>query len=74
MTLFGLHRAIQIAFDWEDYHLHAFKLHGHRYGRHAQANATATRQAAKSPSRTFNCGFVSAFCTNTISATCGSTR
>ncbi|TYR36416.1 plasmid pRiA4b ORF-3 family protein [Mesorhizobium microcysteis] len=32
MTLFGLHRTIQIAFGWEDYHLHAFKLHGRRYG------------------------------------------
>lgn len=30
-TLFELHRAIQIAFGWEDYHLHAFKLHGRRY-------------------------------------------
>ncbi|NGO55441.1 plasmid pRiA4b ORF-3 family protein [Allomesorhizobium camelthorni] len=32
MTLYALHRAIQIAFGWEDYHLHAFKLHGRRYG------------------------------------------
>ena len=32
LTLYGLHRAIQIAFGWEDYHLHAFKLHGRRYG------------------------------------------
>lgn len=32
MTLFGLHRAIQIVFGWEDYHLHAFKLHGRNYG------------------------------------------
>ena len=32
MTLFGLHRTIQIAFGWEDYHLHAFKLHGRHYG------------------------------------------
>lgn len=32
MTLFGLHRTIQIAFSWEDYHLHAFKLHGRHYG------------------------------------------
>jgi hypothetical protein len=31
MTLYALHRAIQIAFGWEDYHLHAFKLHGRRY-------------------------------------------
>jgi hypothetical protein len=32
MTLLGLHRTIQIAFGWEDYHLHAFKLHGRHYG------------------------------------------
>ncbi|RVD70379.1 plasmid pRiA4b ORF-3 family protein [Mesorhizobium sp. M4A.F.Ca.ET.029.04.2.1] len=32
MTLFGLHRTIQIAFGWADYHLHAFKLHGRLYG------------------------------------------
>ena len=32
LTLYGLHRSIQIAFGWEDYHLHAFKVHGRRYG------------------------------------------
>ena len=32
LTLYGLHRAVQIAFGWEDYHLHAFRLHGRRYG------------------------------------------
>lgn len=32
MTLYALHRTIQIAFGWEDYHLHAFKLHGRHYG------------------------------------------
>ncbi len=32
MTLFDLHRAIQITLGWEDYHLHAFKLHGRYYG------------------------------------------
>lgn len=32
LTLFGLHRAIQIAFGWEDYHLHAFKVHGRHFG------------------------------------------
>jgi len=32
MTLYALHRAIQIAFGWEVYHLHAFKLHGRHYG------------------------------------------
>lgn len=31
-TLYGLHRSVQIAFGWEDYHLHAFKVHGRRYG------------------------------------------
>ena len=31
-TLFGLQRTIQIAFGWEDYHLHAFKVHGRRFG------------------------------------------
>lgn len=31
LTLYGLHRVIQIAFGWEDYHLHAFKLHGRHY-------------------------------------------
>ena len=44
LTLYGLHRVIQIAFSWEDYHLHAFKLHGRRYStmwtgeRHRDAN------------------------------------
>ncbi|MEO5760392.1 MAG: plasmid pRiA4b ORF-3 family protein [Mesorhizobium sp.] len=32
MKLHALHRTIQIAFGWEDYHLHAFKLHGRLYG------------------------------------------
>jgi hypothetical protein len=32
LTLYGLHRAIQIAVGWEDYHLHAFKVHGRYYG------------------------------------------
>ncbi len=32
LTLYELHRVIQIAFGWEDYHLHAFKLHGRHYG------------------------------------------
>lgn len=32
LTLYGLHRVVQIAFGWEDYHLHAFHLHGRRYG------------------------------------------
>jgi hypothetical protein len=31
-TLYALPRTIQIAFGWEDYHLHAFKLHGRHYG------------------------------------------
>jgi len=32
LTLFGLHRVIQIAFGSDDYHLHAFKVHGRRFG------------------------------------------
>ncbi len=32
LTLFDLHRVIQIAFGWEDYHLHAFKVHERRFG------------------------------------------
>jgi hypothetical protein len=32
LTLYGLHCAIQIVFGWEDDHLHAFHLHGRRYG------------------------------------------
>jgi hypothetical protein len=32
LPLYGLHRVIQIALGWEDYHLHAFKLHGRHYG------------------------------------------
>ncbi|WP_095205285.1 plasmid pRiA4b ORF-3 family protein [Mesorhizobium carmichaelinearum] len=32
MTLYALHRTIQIAFGWENYHLHALKLHGRHYG------------------------------------------
>lgn len=32
LTLHGLHRVVQIAFGWEDYHLHAFNLHGRRDG------------------------------------------
>lgn len=31
LTLYGLHRVIQIAVGWEDYHLHAFGVHGRRY-------------------------------------------
>ena len=32
LTLYGLHRSVQIALGWEDYHLHAFRVHGRRYG------------------------------------------
>ena len=28
LTLYGLHRVIQTAFGWEDFHLHQFKIHG----------------------------------------------
>lgn len=31
-TLADLHYALQIAFDWDDYHLHQFLIHGRRYG------------------------------------------
>jgi len=31
-TLAQLHRAIQVAFGWEDYHLHVFTVHGEEYG------------------------------------------
>ena len=26
LTLYALHRLVQIGFDWEDYHLHEFKV------------------------------------------------
>ena len=32
MTLAQLHRAIQMAFDWTDSHLHGFEIDGQRYG------------------------------------------
>ena len=31
-TLGDLHRAIQAAIGWEDYHLHAFDIEGRQYG------------------------------------------
>jgi hypothetical protein len=31
-TLGGLHRAIQAAMGWEDYHLHTFDIEGRQYG------------------------------------------
>jgi hypothetical protein len=31
-TLARLHDAIQVAFGWEDYHLHAFVIYGEEYG------------------------------------------
>ena len=31
LALYGLHRVIQIAFGWEDFHLHQFKIHGHLF-------------------------------------------
>ena len=33
-TLADLHYTLQIAFDWDDYHLHQFHIHGRRYGVH----------------------------------------
>ncbi len=44
MTLYELHRAIQITFGWEDYHLHAFKLHGRDY------STTRTGERHRDPS------------------------
>ncbi|TYR36418.1 plasmid pRiA4b ORF-3 family protein [Mesorhizobium microcysteis] len=44
MTLYELHRAIQLTFGWEDYHLHAFKLHGREY------SSTRTGERHRSPS------------------------
>jgi len=32
ITLAQLHRVIQMAFDWDDSHLHGFELDGQRYG------------------------------------------
>lgn len=32
LTLTQLHRLIQIAFDWDDSHLHGFEIDGQRYG------------------------------------------
>lgn len=32
LTLAKLHLLIQGAFDWEDYHLHRFEIHGLQYG------------------------------------------
>lgn len=32
MTLTSLHQVIQIAMGWEDYHLHAFRIHGRYFG------------------------------------------
>lgn len=37
LTLYGLHRGVQIAFGWEDNHLNAFKLHGRPCGTTQQA-------------------------------------
>ncbi|KUM27836.1 hypothetical protein AU467_35275 [Mesorhizobium loti] len=44
MTLYDLHRTVQIAFGWEDYHLHAFKLHGREY------STTRTGERHRDPS------------------------
>ncbi|MFD2051854.1 hypothetical protein ACFSQT_01305 [Mesorhizobium calcicola] len=41
MTIYALHRTIQIAFGWENYHLHAFTA------RRGQASATVTRRGAR---------------------------
>jgi hypothetical protein len=31
-TLDGLHRVIQVAMGWDNYHLHCFRIGGARYG------------------------------------------
>ena len=30
-TLVDLHAVLQVAFSWDDYHLHRFKIHGREY-------------------------------------------
>jgi len=53
ITLYSLHRTIQIAFGWEDYHLYAFTLHGRRYAtswtgqRHRDAQGRQVKACAK---------------------------
>ncbi|WP_422116548.1 plasmid pRiA4b ORF-3 family protein [Brachybacterium sp. UNK5269] len=36
LTLAALHRILQVAFDWQDYHLFRFALGGNPFDRHAQ--------------------------------------
>lgn len=42
-TLTRLHRVIQIAFGWQDYHLHSFHIHGEDYAPPDQENEPGTR-------------------------------
>lgn len=42
-TLARLHRVIQIAFGWEDYHLHSFRIHGEDYAPPDRENEPGTR-------------------------------
>ncbi|RWA78924.1 MAG: hypothetical protein EOQ31_34665 [Mesorhizobium sp.] len=73
MTLHALHRTIQIAFGWEDYHLHAFKLHGWHYGttwtgeRHRDAVGREVTLASI-------CACARGSASSTISAICGNKR
>jgi hypothetical protein len=41
-TLTRLHQVIQIAFGWEDYHLHSFHIHGEDYAPPDRENAPGT--------------------------------
>jgi hypothetical protein len=42
-TLTRLHRVIQSAFGWQDYHLHSFRIHGEDYAPPDQENEPGTR-------------------------------
>jgi hypothetical protein len=42
-TLTRLHRVIQVAFGWQDYHLHSFRIHGEDYAPPDQENEPGTR-------------------------------
>ena len=72
-TLYGLHRAVQIAFGWKACHLHGFTLQGRRCGATWMGELTMTDTAARSRSPIVICEFAGEFSTNTISATYGST-
>lgn len=76
LTLYGLHRSVQIAFGWEDYHLHAFTVRGGATARNGPAGGT-TSMAARGESwrwPTCHCGCARSSCTSTTSVTSGSTK